>query len=102
MATECAEVGVLYNDADVFGVRFHKVPRALFDLIPGQVGAFATAFRPYWTKVMFLADGGGNKLMVTMYCDEPPTSPQPSPTGEGARTLLREIEPECTGEHSRV
>jgi hypothetical protein len=84
---ECAEVGVLYNDADTFGVRFHKVPRALFELIPGDENAFNTALHPYWTKIMFLADGAGNKLMVTMYCDEP---------------LLSGIEPVGTGEHSPV
>ena len=77
MMPEYAEVGVLYGDVSIFGVRFHKVPRALFDLIPGEEHAFNTEIHPYLTKRMFLADGAGNKLTVTMYCDEPPADGRP-------------------------
>jgi hypothetical protein len=74
-----------------------SVPRALFDLIPGE--AFIHHGRDgeflFWAKELTLAKEPGRHVPLTVCCVEPAPhlTPNPSPIGEGDEPLLRETEP---------
>jgi hypothetical protein len=104
MIHECAEIGVLYNEPERFGVRFHWVPRSLFDLIPGEMREITASNHPLWVKTMMLAGVPGKHVEMTMYCEE---EPHPRPLSQrpavppsydghgkerGGEPLLRESE----------
>ncbi len=88
MGNEIAAVDtvMLYNDSGVKGIHVHSVPRSLFDLIPGDPVEHDLGVRKFWTKYWMLAGEPGRHVMMTVYCNEAPsTSP--------ITTLLRESEP---------
>jgi hypothetical protein len=89
MITDCAEISVLYNNSALFGVRFHKVPRSLFDLIPGNEREVTTSDHPLWVKTMMLAAPStagvpGEHVEMTMYCNEAAGFPLTTRGNDGA------------------
>jgi hypothetical protein len=78
MIGEAAEINVLFNNASQLGVRFHQVPRALLDLIPGDENQIDMGNRRVWIKHMLLTGAPGHHVEFTMYCNEPPLrEPEP-------------------------
>jgi hypothetical protein len=64
----CAQIGVLYDDPELYGIRLHQVPRSLFDLIPGEARTIVTGGAPLLVKSMFLAGEPGQNVKLTVFC----------------------------------
>jgi hypothetical protein len=73
----------------------HALPRALFDLIPGNAREHSGRDGTFWTKDVTLAGTPGKHVPLTVFCMEGANlTPPPSPIGEGScEPLLREPDP---------
>jgi hypothetical protein len=72
--------GVSLNvDAKMREISMFQVSRAAFDLIPGIERHYRSdvSGREYWLKNTTIGLGH-NKLLLTVYCDEPPAQSCPS------------------------
>ena len=103
------QVMVNYDNADISGIRFHHVPRELFDLIPGESVSLQAGARSLWVKTLMLcssnlASDEGQFVELKVYCMEPKLTPGfPIETfGNDGEPLLSGIEPVRAGEYSPV
>ena len=78
-------------------LHLQRVPREMFDLIPGEAREVAGRNGTFVVKEMSLAVPGGKHMLMLAYCDEATTGFPPEARGNDSEPLLRDHQPQNTG-----